>query len=113
LPETINAIEKLKILGFEVKTLETAETLTVESYKVVEYVESGDLFEGIYEQIINTTITTKTVDFPEGSFMVVTNQKNGNLLTELVEPEAINSFVRFQVLKTEQGAELPIYRKIN
>lgn len=113
LPETKNAVDKLKILGFEIKELETEKAVNVECYEVVEYAESGILFEEIYEQIVKTKLNKKTVNFPKGTFIVETNQKNGNLLTELVEPEALNSFVRFQVLSTQKGAELPFYRKIN
>jgi hypothetical protein len=113
LPEASRAIEKLKILGFDIKTLEIAQTIEVESYQVVRYAESGIVFEGVYEQIVRTKLVKKSILFPKGSFVVMTDQKNGNLLTELIEPEAISSFVRLQILKTKKGSELPVYRKMN
>ena len=38
------------------------------------------------------------------------NQKRANLIIEILEPEAPNSFVSFGVLETKLNQELPIYR---
>jgi hypothetical protein len=40
------------------------------------------------------------------------NQSNANMAMEVLEPEVKNSFITFEVIKTEQGAELPIYRLV-
>jgi hypothetical protein len=45
--------------------------------------------------------------------MITMDQKNANLLAEVLEPEAPNSFVSFGVLKTKKGETLPIYRLLN
>ena len=39
------------------------------------------------------------------------SQKNANLAVTLLEPESVNGFVNFEVIHTEFGKELPIYRK--
>ena len=49
----------------------------------------------------------------KGTFLILTNQSRANILTELLEPEAPNSFVSFGILKTKINETLPIYRLIN
>lgn len=49
--------------------------------------------------------------FPAGCFIIRLSQKNANLATTLLEPESVNGFVNFEVVHTEFGKELPIYRK--
>jgi len=38
------------------------------------------------------------------------NQKRSNLIAELLEPEAPNSYVSFGIIKTSLNNQLPIYR---
>ena len=38
------------------------------------------------------------------------NQKRSNLIAELLEPEAPNSYVSFGIIKTSLNSQLPIYR---
>jgi hypothetical protein len=40
-------------------------------------------------------------------------QRRSNIVAEVLEPEAPNSFVSFGVLKTEKNQRLPIYRISN
>ncbi len=61
-------------------------------------------------QTVETSISTKKISFPKGTFIVSTKQKNKGLLYETVEPEALSGFIGFGVLKTELNQELPIYR---
>ena len=49
----------------------------------------------------------------QGTYLILTNQRASNILTELLEPEAPNSFVSFGILRTEINEILPIYRLIN
>jgi hypothetical protein len=49
--------------------------------------------------------------FPAGYFIIRLSQKNANLAVTLLEPESVNGFVNFEVVHTELGKELPIYRK--
>ena len=51
-------------------------------------------------------------ELPAGSALVQLDQARGNLLPELLEPEAPNSFVSFGVLRVHDGDELPIYRTL-
>jgi hypothetical protein len=64
-------------------------------------------------QIVETTIQKKTILFPKGSFKIRMNQRKANIILEVLEPEAPNSFVSFGVLETEKDKILPIYRVTN
>ena len=52
----------------------------------------------------------KKITFEKGTSIIYTSQKNANLLYEVLEPEAPNSFVSWGILKTGLNEELPIYR---
>jgi hypothetical protein len=59
---------------------------------------------------VKTEIQKQQKSFPKGTFLISLNQKNSNLIVEVLEPEAPNSFVSFGVLKTAKESILPIYR---
>jgi hypothetical protein len=59
---------------------------------------------------VETELITKQKDFPKGTYLISTRQKNAAILTETLEPEAPNSFVSFGVLETSLNNTLPIYR---
>ncbi len=103
-------VEKLKILGLEVETLEQDETLSVEAYKVTEFNRDETKYEKMNLQTVTTEIQAKQIAFPKGSFRVSTHQKNAPLLFEVLEPERPNSFISFGVLETDLNQELPLYR---
>lgn len=103
-------VEKLKILGLEVETLERDETLKVEAYTITEFNRDETKYEKMNLQTVTTELQTKQITFPKGSFKIATNQKNSALLYEVLEPERPNSFISFGVLETELHQELPIYR---
>jgi len=110
LPEQTDLIEKLHILGIETQVLEQPQTFTVEAYQVTGYDRDEQPYEKMERQTVETQLQTKTITFPQGTYMVSTQQKNAPLLSEVLEPEAPNSFISFGVLKTELDTELPIYR---
>jgi hypothetical protein len=64
-------------------------------------------------QKVKTEVTTIQKEFPVGTLLISMQQQRSNLLTEVLEPEAPNSFVSFGVLKTKLDDTLPIYRVIN
>ena len=63
---------------------------------------------GFFTALVKDEITVK-----QGTYLILTNQRASNILTELLEPEAPNSFVSFGILRTEINQILPIYRLIN
>lgn len=110
LPEQKAVIDRLKTLGLKVETLQKQHTIEVEVYSVIEYQKDAEKYEGVNKQEVQTEITVASKTFPEGTCIVYLNQPKANLAIEVLEPEAPNSFVSFDVLETALGMELPIYR---
>ena len=104
---------KLQELGVKVETLTVPMTLDVETYTIDSYKEEYSLFEKFYPVKVKTTVNTKQVFFPAGTFVVPMNQKNGNVAASVLEPEAANGFINYRIYETKQGDELPVYRKMN
>ena len=88
-------------------------TLDVETYTVDFYKEEYSLFEKFYPVKVKTTVNTKQVFFPAGTFVVPMNQKSGTVAASVLEPEAANGFINYRIYETKQGEELPVYRKMN
>lgn len=103
-------IEKLKTLGAEVSILEKKTEFNVEVYKIIEYKRNSKKYEQMNLQEIKSETQLQQKVFPKGAFMVSLPQKNANLIVEVLEPEAPNSFVTFGLIKTKKDAILPIYR---
>ena len=106
----IEIIEKLKTLGITVETLPEEKELEVEAYVVSKYDKDSEKYEKMNLQTVETTLETKTILFPRGTFKISTNQKRANMITEVLEPEAPNSFVSFGIIETSKNETLPIYR---
>ena len=70
--------------------------------------------QGIYKQVkkngqekmkmqeVKTKIIDDTIKFGKGDVLIPLNQKKSNLIVELMEPEAPNSFVSFGIMKTKK-----------
>jgi len=106
-------LDKLKTLGIEVEYLDKEKEYEVESYQVTSYYRKPIRYEKMKLQTVEVDLETTQKTFPKGTAMILTNQKRANLLAEVLEPEAANSFVSFGVLETEKGETLPIYRLLN
>ena len=61
-------------------------------------------------QKIVTSIEFNDNGFSKGDILISMNQKRSNLIAELLEPEAPNSYVSFGIIKTSLNSQLPIYR---
>lgn len=105
--------DKLQTLGYQVMTLEKATDYAVESYKIIEYQMEPEKYEKMSLQNVRTETFAENRRFPEGTFYIDMNQNGSGLITEILEPEAPNSFVSFGVLETELHQILPIYRHIH
>jgi hypothetical protein len=62
---------------------------------------------------LNSTTEKIAIDFPEGTYVVYTNQRGGNLLCEVIEPNNQNGFVSTKVIANKAGVRLPIFRYTN
>lgn len=109
----IAILNKLKNLGIEMIPLTEDKLFTVEAYRISLYNEASKVYEKMKLQKVKTEVTTIQKEFPVGTLLISMQQQRSNLLTEVLEPEAPNSFVSFGVLKTKLDDTLPIYRVIN
>ena len=103
-------IDKLPALGIIFNSIEKSRDFIVEKYSVTDYKKSNEKIEKLITQDVSTTISIDTINFPAGSIVVPTNQKNVNLIYEILEPEAPNSFVSWGLIKANLNSTLPIYR---
>jgi len=110
-----NLVEKLRTLGVVVDSLAETKKLEVQAYKVISYYQNSEKYEGVRRQELSTALQITEQEFAAGTYVVYLNQEKANMAIEVLEPEAPNSFVSFDVLHTEKDAILPIYRylKIN
>ncbi|MBM77340.1 MAG: peptidase [Crocinitomicaceae bacterium] len=100
---------KLSVLGLDIDTLKFDELLEVESYKITSLKKSPVLFQGFYENIINTELYTTKKVFKKGTFIVPMNQKRSNLAIETLEPEMLSGFLRFNVIKPDDVNKIHRY----
>ncbi len=116
LPTEKRAIANLKAMGLKVDSLTSSKQLMVESYKI-EYKASADEVDDVEDEPLagdlNSTTEKIAIDFPEGTFVVYTNQRGGNLLCEVIEPNNQNGFVSTKVIANKAGVRLPIFRYTN
>jgi len=105
-----HVIKKLAVLGLAIDTLRHETQAIAEAYTITEYKQDNMVYEGSKRQTVETLVEEKNLTLPAGTFVIYLNQPRANLAIEVLEPEAPNSFVTFDVLHTRQGAELPIYR---
>lgn len=103
-------VEKLHALGVKTIKLQVEKDIEVETYSIQSYELKAEKDEGTFPQKTKTLLSTQTIHFPKGAFVVEMNQENANLAIEVLEPEAHNSFVSLGVLSTQKNAVLPIYR---
>lgn len=103
-------IEKLKVLGQKLEELTEEKSIEIEKYIVTEYAKDAAKYEGVHRQNVKTVIKNSSKVFPKGTYLLYLDQPKANLAIEVLEPEADNSFVSFNVLHTNEGEELPIYR---
>jgi len=106
-------IEKLKILGVELEELVQDTEIIVETFLVKKYDKNTKKYEKMNQQTVSVKLIEETKKFKKGTYKVSMNQRRSNIIIEVLEPEAPNSFVSFGVLKTSKGAMLPIYRILN
>jgi hypothetical protein len=110
LPGNEEIVNRLKVLGLGVETTSSEQIIAVEEYIVSAYQKDAEKYEGVNRQTVKTEIQESEKQFPAGSSIVYLNQPKGNLAIEVLEPEAVNSFVSFDVLPAKLNAVLPVFR---
>lgn len=96
-----NVIDLLKLNQIEMTPFKTDTTLTVESYRIVDYKTRSNAYEGHYPHYnINLSTETKTITFRKGDYLVSTNQSGVRYLIETLEPQAPDSFFSWNFFDT-------------
>ena len=107
-----NAVRILEILGADIKRASKPFIRNVEEYTVTEYEKSATVWERIHPVKVKTETKKIRKTFPAGSYIVSPNQKAGNYIVTLLEPESMNGFIPFGVIEAQFGTILPVYRQI-
>ena len=103
-------IEKLNDVGVNYVELEKDTMIYSGGYNVVEFNNKFKVYEKMKMQKVVTSIEYSNNKFSKGDILISMNQKRSNLIAELLEPEAPNSYVSFGIIKTSLNNQLPIYR---
>lgn len=104
-------IKTLQKLGFEMDSLSTDVTGTVEKYTIESVKNDMREFEMRFPLVVKTSTSSESVTIPAGSYYVSMRQKNAQLLPEVMEPESNNSFVSLKITKLKGGYH--VYRVLD
>ncbi|KAI1812370.1 carboxypeptidase [Poronia punctata] len=103
---------RLEASGLSVETLDDGYSGVVEALTIT----SASISPRYYEGAIPVTVTTEPhltdIDLPPGSFRISTRQKNAALAFVALEPENVDSYVRFNLIPVKKGDEYPIFREL-
>ena len=88
-------IDVIKAHGLETTTLESSESVEVESYRFVNVTWPNGPFEGRHMPSFDIETVTEKRVFPAGSIVVQLNQPLARVALNLLEPKAPDSFVRW------------------
>tara|TARA_Y100000746_G_scaffold96442_1_gene82090 strand:+ start:2234 stop:3757 length:1524 start_codon:yes stop_codon:yes gene_type:complete len=105
-----DVIEKLKLLGLKLESINEKVNYSVEQYVIEEYFKEKMKYEGVYMQKVKSKTEKINLAIDNNWIILNMDQRNSNLAIEVLEPEAPNSFVSYSVIPTFQGDVLPIYR---
>ncbi|WP_287130237.1 hypothetical protein [Candidatus Cyanaurora vandensis] len=105
-----DVIERLKLHNIQFRTLERAETLTVDTYRFDKVSWQPAPFEN-HHLIKDLTVIPirKTITYPVGSVVVMMNQRTAKVILHLLEPESPDSLLRWgfldAIFETKEYAE--------
>ena len=106
----LNVIKKIDNLGIEKIEIKSDTIIQVEKYLVVNFKNDFKPYEKMKMQEVQTEIINDKIKFSKGDVLIPLNQKKSNLIVELMEPEAPNSFISFGIMKTNKEDILTVYR---
>lgn len=111
-PHRKELAKELRRHDIKVERLQEATEMDAEELEVVSREIGESPYEGYIPVEVETQLNRVTQQFPEGSWLVRTDQPEAALIFKLMEPEDENSLVITGELTTEvhEGATLPIYR---
>ncbi|KAI1081492.1 Zn-dependent exopeptidase [Whalleya microplaca] len=101
---------RLRDSGVEVQTLERGYAGPAEALRIVSTAVARAYYEGAVQVTVSTEAVRREVRLPAGSFRVDARQKNAALAFVALEPENVDSYVRFNLVPVSEGDEYPIFR---
>lgn len=120
MPPVFHAIaERLMMSGVEVRRLDKAAELDVETFQVTDRLPSATYVEGRITSRVSTEVISKRVRFPAGSYVFPMAQANASVIAVALEPESPSSFVSFGLIPVDKkgspptesaNSEVPVYR---
>lgn len=111
--------ERLMLSGVEVRRLDRAMELDVETFQVTDRRPSATYVEGRITSRVSTEVAPKRLRFPAGSYVYLMAQSNANVIAVALEPESPSSFVSFGMIPVDKkgspptiaaASEVPVYR---
>ena len=88
-----DVIDLLKLNQVQMTRFEKDTTLTVSTYKIVEFETRKSAYEGHYPHYnTSVNIVEEKVNFRKGDYYILTNQTSKRYLLETLEPQAPDSF---------------------
>ncbi|KAI9155575.1 LOW QUALITY PROTEIN: Carboxypeptidase 2 [Paramyrothecium foliicola] len=104
--------ERLRVMGVKVDTLEAPFQGEVEAYTIASSSLATTIWEGVVQNTVTVQTSRKEITMREGSFWVSTAQKNAAHAFLTLEPEAADSYARFNIIPVSRGDEFPVYRVV-
>ena len=111
--EYSSIISKLKNLGIEMSQIQNDTLIDINKYLIKDYNDNFLVYEKMKLQEVKSELVDDIIKFSKGDYIIYMKQRRSNLIAELMEPEAPNSFVSFGLIKTKIDDILPIYRLNN
>lgn len=109
-PNAAKAAKHLQLFGVHVLPFNEIGSLPVEAFRVVQSRVDQRSYEGVYRKRTKIKVEDLNLLVPAGSSIIYMSQPLGNLVAELLEPEASDSLVTFDVIKATPDEFLPVYR---
>jgi hypothetical protein len=88
-----NVIERLAMHGIEMEKITEAKTVNVELYRLRDHTISAQPFEGHFNVKVNVQAEKHEETFYPGSVRISTDQRLGDLIVYLLEPQSPDSFL--------------------
>lgn len=111
LPPAYHKVAKtLSYSGVTVRKLNNDVELPVEAFKVTDKNIDTSYYEGHLRNSVTVKTSNKFVKFPKGSYVFTMNQPNANIISMALEPDAEDSFVKFNLIPVDINEEVPVYR---
>ena len=96
-----DVIDLLKLNQIKMKRLEQDKVLTVQSYQIKNYSTQENVYEGHFiHDAVQLDKSVKKIRFRAGDYYIPTQQKGLRYLLETLEPEAMDSFFRWNFFDT-------------